>query len=81
MEYLIIGIFFFGVFLGYLIGLLHRHRLERSNDKLKATLVKKDLYIAELEKQVEFYIKTDEEKYSIAVLEGLENLAKKLDKK
>ena len=48
-----------GVFLGYLIGLIHIHRLERSNDKLKATLVKKDLYISELESQIDFYIKNN----------------------
>ena len=56
MESFILTSLVFGVFLGYLIGLLHRHRLERSNDKMKATLVKKDNYIWELEKQVEFYI-------------------------
>ena len=50
MEYsFILTSLFFGVFVGYLIGLLHRHRLERSNDKLKATLVKKDQHIANLE--------------------------------
>jgi len=61
MEYsLILTSLFLGVFLGYLIGLLHRHRLERSNDKMKATLVKKDGYIADLEEQINFYIEHTE---------------------
>ena len=57
MEYLIIGLFMLlCVFVGFYISVEYVKALERSNDKLKATLVKKDLYIDELEKQVEFYI-------------------------
>lgn len=57
MEYilLIIGAILCGL-VGFYTAIEYIKALERSNDKLKATLVKKDNYIWELEKQVEFYI-------------------------
>jgi len=65
MEYilLIIGAILCGL-VGFYTAIEYIKALERSNDKLKATLVKKDfkinqdeIYIKELEKQVQFYTK------------------------
>ena len=53
-----------GLFIGFILDLSTIKRLYKSNDKLKATLVKKDFEIAKLEKYnqelkkiVEFYDK------------------------